>query len=98
MIVSVLGTHNLTKPERSRHGKPQAPRTTGVRAVNAERRGWDWAELENLLWVFDDGHGLRLVAGKVLKRRDKQDTSSRTITSYRRPVPYGFRQCLFGTS
>ncbi|KAI9155793.1 hypothetical protein HJFPF1_08382 [Paramyrothecium foliicola] len=32
----------------------------GIRAVNAERRAWDWPELENLLWVFDDGHGLRL--------------------------------------
>jgi hypothetical protein len=32
----------------------------GIRAVNAERCAWDWPELENLLWVFDDGHGLRL--------------------------------------
>ncbi|KAI9146679.1 hypothetical protein HJFPF1_13584 [Paramyrothecium foliicola] len=32
----------------------------GVRAANTKRRAWDWPELEHLLWVFDDGRGLRL--------------------------------------
>ncbi|KAH7113525.1 hypothetical protein EDB81DRAFT_669985 [Dactylonectria macrodidyma] len=32
----------------------------GVRVENKDQRHWDWLDAECLLWVFDDGGGLRM--------------------------------------